>query len=104
MDHGEVGGLSPNAGSCPQASSEAIRYHHSPGSSREHAPLAELVAVADFVTYASSLGEISNGREPILPAATTLPIVEEDRSSPRIWRKATIALTSSLVTSPDNLE
>jgi len=83
MDHGEVGGLLAERWELPPSVVEAIRHHHAPESSREHAPLAELVAVADFVTYASSLGEISNGRDPILPAVTTLPIAEEHRSAVR---------------------
>lgn len=71
IDHAEVGGILVEKWDLPPTVVEAVRRHHAPELSTLDAPIAALVAVADFVTYQAGLGESSNGHDPTYPETAT---------------------------------
>ena len=77
MDHAEVGALLGQRWDLPCAVVGAIRYHHALESAGEHARLASLAALADYVTYPAGLGESSNGRDVSCPTALAFEVRDE---------------------------
>lgn len=69
LDHGQAGGLLAEHWNLPPGIVGPIQHHHKPEKARYHADETSVVAIADYVTYQAALGELSNGREPELPAA-----------------------------------
>jgi putative nucleotidyltransferase with HDIG domain len=79
LDHAEVGAILGEHWNLPPSVVEAIRFHHFPESVAVNPELTQTVAVANFITYGSGLGERSNGRSPTRPATAfeLLGITEE---------------------------
>jgi len=67
LDHAEIGGLLGEHWNLPETVVEAVRCHHSPEEATKTPVLTHLVHIANYVTYQSDLGELSNGRAPELP-------------------------------------
>lgn len=67
-NHADVGGILAEHWNLPESVVDSIRCHHAPESATADPELASIVAVANALTYRTSLGEPSNGCVPEVPA------------------------------------
>jgi len=82
LDHADAGGLVTEHWNFPPGVVGAVRFHHNPASGGEHARMASVVAVADYLTYQAGVGELSNGRAVEYPAIDPeTPIASEEHEA-----------------------
>lgn len=67
LDHAEAGGILGEHWNLPGAVVEAIRFHHQPERAQSDPILAQITALANYLTYPAELGESSNSLAPVYP-------------------------------------
>jgi len=67
IDHAEAGSLLGEHWNLPPAVVDAIRFHHAPEKAAIDSQLAQVAALANYITYPADLGELSNGLTPAYP-------------------------------------